>query len=140
MHCGGGFSPWIYLGDSGGTVYRDGMDEVPFNCSAGLSMLMDRNMAPRGARHVVDTLSFGKALLQVQHVFKHLLGTENSVTVGLKAPHPCASPAGFIVGWVRLRHRRRGEPGRADNLGWNVLPLVHIIGLGARDGCFTQWL
>jgi hypothetical protein len=121
-------------------VYRDGMEEIPFDCIARLSMLMDRNMGPREARHVVDALSFGKALLRVQHVFKHLLGTENIVTVGFKAPHPCASPAGFIVGWVRLRHRRRGEPGQADNLGWNALPLVHIIDLGARDGGFTQWL
>jgi hypothetical protein len=41
---------------------------------------------------------------------------------------------------VRLRHRHRGEPGQADNLGWNVLPLVHIVDLGARIGGFTQWL
>ena len=94
------------------------MEETPFDCIVRLFMLMDRNMGPRGARHVVDTLGFGKALQQVQHVFKHLLGTENIVTAGFKAPHPCASPAGFIVGWVRLRDRRRGEPGQADHLGW----------------------
>ena len=121
-------------------MYRDGMEEIPSNRIVRLSMLMDRNMVPSGARHVVDTLSFGKALLQAQHVFKHLLGTENIVTVGFKAPHPCASPAGFIVGWVRLRDRRRGEPGQADNLGWNVLPLVHVIDMGARDGGFTEWV
>ena len=121
-------------------MYRDGMEEIPFNCIARLSMLMDRNMVPRGARHVVDTLSFGKALLQVQHVFKHLLGGENIVTVGFKAPHPCISPAGFIVGWVRLRHRHRGEPGQADNLGWNVLQIMHIIDLDVTGGGSTLWL
>ena len=77
-------------------MYRDGMEEIPFDCIARLSMLVDRNIVMRGARHVVDTLSFGKALLQVQHVFKHLLGAENIVRVGFKAPHLCASPAGFI--------------------------------------------
>ena len=116
------------------------MEEIPFNCIARLSMLIDRNMVPRGARHVVGTLGFGKALLQVQHVFKHLLGTEHIVTVGFKAPHPCASPAGFIVGWVRLSHWRRAEHGPADNLGWNVLQLVHIAKLDARHCGFTQWL
>jgi hypothetical protein len=36
---------------------------------------MDHNRAPRQARHVVDTMSFGKALLKVQQAFNHLLGT-----------------------------------------------------------------
>ena len=85
-------------------MHRDGMEEIPLNCIVRLSMLMDRNMAPRRARHVVDTMSFGKALLLVPQVFKNLLGMENIVTDGFKAPHPCAYPAGFIVGWVRLRH------------------------------------
>ncbi len=61
-------------------MYRDGMEEIPFDWIARLSMLMDRNMVPRGARHVVDTLSFGKALLQAQHIFKHLLGTVQGST------------------------------------------------------------
>jgi hypothetical protein len=67
-------------------------------------MLMDRNMAPREFCHVADTNSFGKALLKVQQVFNHLLGTKNIVLHGLKAPHPGAYPAELIVGWVRLRH------------------------------------
>jgi len=80
------------------------MEEIPFNCIVRLSMLMDRNRAPGEAHHVVDTMSFGKALLKVQQVFNHLRGTENIVTNGFKAPHPCAYPAGFIVGWLRPRH------------------------------------
>jgi hypothetical protein len=102
MRCGGGFDPWIDLRDSGCTVYLDGMEEIPFNCIVRLSMLMDFNTSPRRARHVVDTMSFGKALLQVQQVFKHLLGTENIVTDGFKALHLCPYPAGSIVEWVRL--------------------------------------
>ena len=78
--------------------------KFPFNCIVRLSILMDRNRAPREACHVVDTKSFGKALLEVQQVFKHLLGIKNIVTNGFKAPHPCAYPAGLIVGGVRLRH------------------------------------
>jgi hypothetical protein len=66
-------------------------------------------------------MSFGTALLQVQEVFQHLVVMENTVRDGFKAPHPCAYPAGFTVGWVRLRHSRRVEIGPADNLGWNVL-------------------
>ena len=104
MRCGGGFDPWIDLKESGCTVYLDGMEEIPFNCIVRLSMLMDFNTSPRRARHVVDTMSFGKALLLVPQVFNHLLGTENIVTDGFKAPHPCAYPAEFMVGWVRLRH------------------------------------
>ena len=66
--------------------------------------MMDRIRAPREACHVVDTKSFGKALLDVQLVLKHLLGMKNIVTNGFKAPHPCAYPAGLIVGGERLRH------------------------------------
>ena len=77
---------------------------VPLNCIVRLSILMDRNRAPREFCHVVDTKSFNKAFLKVQQVFKHLLGTKNSVTHGFKAPHPCAYPAGLTVGWMRLRH------------------------------------
>jgi hypothetical protein len=80
------------------------MEQIPFNCIVRLSILMDRNRAPREACHVVDTKSFGKALLEVQQVFKHLLGIKSIVTNGFKAPHPCAYPAGLIVGGVRLRH------------------------------------
>ena len=116
------------------------MAEIPLNCIVRLSMLMDRNRAPSRAHHVVDTMSFGKALVQVQEVFQHLVVMENIVRDGFKAPHPCAYPARYIVGWVRLRHRRRVEIGPADNLGWNVLHLVHIIDMDARDGGFTQWL
>jgi hypothetical protein len=116
------------------------MEEIPSNRIVRLSMLMDRNMALRGARLVVDTISLGKALLHVQHAFKRLLGAENIVSLGFKAPNPCAYPAGFIVGWVRLSHWRRAEHGPADNLGWNVLQLVHITKLHARHCGFTQWL
>ena len=66
------------------------MEKIPFNCIVRLSNLMDRNRAPREACHVVDTKSFGKALLEVQQVFTHLLGIQNIVTNGFKAPHPCA--------------------------------------------------
>jgi hypothetical protein len=104
MRCGGGFDPWIDLRDSGCTVYLDGMEEIPFNCIVRLSMLMDFNTSPRRARHVVDTMSFGKALLQVQQVCTHPLGKQNTVTDGFKDPHPCTFPAGSIAGWVRLRH------------------------------------
>ena len=81
-----------------------GQKEIPFNCIVRLSLLMDRNRAITRAHHAVDTMSFGKALVQVQEVFKHLVVVEDIVTDGFKAPHPCAYPAGFIVGWVRLRH------------------------------------
>ncbi len=103
MRCGGGLDTWVDIWYSGYTVYLSGMAETPVNCIVRLSMLMDCSNAPREARHVVDTMSFGKALLKVQLACKHLLGTDYTVTDGFKAPHPCAYPAGFIVGWVRPR-------------------------------------
>ena len=80
------------------------MEEIPFKLHFSVSMLMDRKRALRGARHVIDTKSFGKAFLHVQQVCKHLLGKQNIVTDGFKDPQPCAFPAGLIAKWVRLRH------------------------------------
>jgi len=80
------------------------MDEIPFKLHFSVSMLRDRKRALRGARHVIDTKSFGKAFLHIQQVCKHLLRKQNNVTDGFKDPHPCAFPAGLIAKWVRLRH------------------------------------
>jgi hypothetical protein len=80
------------------------MEEIPFNCIVRLSTLMGRDRASTRAHHIVDTMRFGTALLQVQEVFQHLVVMENIVIYGFKAPHPCAYPAGFTVGWVRLRY------------------------------------
>jgi hypothetical protein len=76
---------------------------------------------------VIDPMSLNNALLHFQRVFKHLLGMENIVTDGFKAPKSLAYLAGLAVESVRLLRQRRVESGPGDRLGWSVMQLVHII-------------
>jgi hypothetical protein len=116
------------------------MEEIPCACVVLLSMLADRKRPLGHAQHVIDTMSLGNAVLHVQQVFKHLVGTSNIVRDGFKAPYPLPFPPGFNVGWVRLRHRRPVKSITADKCGWKLLQTSHIIGFDASNGKSIQCL
>jgi hypothetical protein len=60
--------------------------ETPFTFINQLSNEMDPKRIPEHACQVTDPMSLNNTLLHFQQAFKHLLGMENIVTDGFKAP------------------------------------------------------